>query len=319
MKPTANLEESLAKLVARYGDRAANYIEGLAIRSEMTYDDYINVETLLTLQHPLTNYHDELTFLMYHQQTELWFRLALHELEHGIEALLQEPADIATAIESASRTNRIIKFITQSFDVLIYGLDTDAFMEFRKAFGSTSGFQSAQFRAIEILAGLERHNKESKDHTFYWERAARDITTGEPTLTLTKFKEKHLHWLNEMYEKRKPYSFRLAFEQVLRQRVSKPDLRSLYQTLFNGEAPLELQTLANELVILDSEIIAWKGSHLRAAAKHLAKSPKGTGETNWAEYLSRSLKEEHYFPELVMAMKEASVEEELEMPTLGDA
>ncbi len=319
MKPTTNLESALAKLVARYGDRTGDYIEGAAIRSEMTYDDYINVETLLTLQHPLTDYHDELTFLMYHQQTELWFRLALHELEHGVQALLKEPADIATAIESASRANRIMKFLTQSFDILIDGLSTDAFMEFRKAFGSTSGFQSAQFRAIEILAGLERHNKESKDHTFYWERAARDINTGEPTLTLIKFKEKHLHWLNEMYEKRKPYSLRMAFEQVLRSRVTKTDLQALYQSLFNGEAPSELIALANELTELDARIIDWKTSHLRAAAKHLAKSPKGTGETNWAEYLSRSIKEEHYFPELVTAMKEASVEEESEMPTLGDA
>ena len=285
----------------------------------LTYDDYIHTDTLLSLQTPLTNYHDELTFLIYHQQTELWFRLLLHEMEYGIEFLLKPEPDIARGLESAVRSNRILKFLTQSFDILIDGLDTDEFMEFRKAFGSSSGFQSAQFRAIEIVAGLERHHASGEDKTFYWERAARDIESGEPTLTLTRFKEKHLDWLNDMYEKREPYSFRMAFEKALRQHSKKKDLRELYQEIFNGNISGNLLSLAEELVILDQSIIDWKRSHLRAAAKHLAKAPHGTGETNWAEYLSKSIQEEHYFPELVTAKREAEMEEEIESVTLADA
>lgn len=314
MKSETPLDAAIAKLQARYGDRAADYVEGAAIRREIIYDDYIQTDTLLSLQKPLTDFHDEMTFLIYHQQTELWFRLILHELEHGVEALLEEPAaNIGEALEAARRANRQFHFLTSSFDILIDGLSTDAFMEFRKAFGTSSGFQSAQFRAIEVLTGLERLTKDGKGDTFYWERAARDMNTGEPTLTLVKFKEKHLHWLNTMYENRKPYSFRLAFDKVLH------DKKISYADIFGGSIAAEIRELAEELLKLDRSIIDWKQSHLRAAAKHLARAPRGTGETNWAEYLKRSIKEEHYFPELVAAKGTAEQEEEIEGITLADA
>jgi tryptophan 2,3-dioxygenase len=314
-----DLQTALDKVIARYGDRAADNLESIAIRREVIYDDYIETDALLSLQHPLTDYHDELTFLIYHQQTELWFRLTLHEMEKGIQSLLETQANITRALEAASRTNRIMGFLTDSFSVLIDGLSSEEFLEFRKAFGSASGFQSAQFRAIEIVAGLERKAEKGSDTTFYWERAARDISTGEPTLTLVKFKEKHLTWLNEMYEKRKPYSFRMAYEKALRAASSESDLQKLYQSAITGELGLPLQSLGNELIKLDKTIIDWKRSHLRAAAKHMSKVLKGTGETNWAEYLSRSIAEEHYFPELVKAAEELGAEEEVETVTLGDA
>jgi tryptophan 2,3-dioxygenase len=313
MKPTVSFEAALKKLQARYGERAPDYIEGAAIRREVTYDDYIHTDTLLSLQKPLTDFHDEVTFLIYHQQTELWFRLCLHEMEAGIEALLEEPANIPGAMEAATRMNRILKFLTQSFDILIDGLSTEEFMEFRMAFGASSGFQSAQFRAIELMAGLERHDKETKEETFYWERAARDKETGEPTLTLLNFKEKHLHWLNVIYENRKPYSLRHAFAKVLH------DKKIAYTDAFAPKTPAEIRDLAEELVKLDKSIIDWKGSHYVAAAKHLAKAPRGTGETNWKEYLSRSIKEEHYFPELVSIKKATEQEDEIEEVTLADA
>jgi tryptophan 2,3-dioxygenase len=211
------------------------------------------------------------------------------------------------------RANRILNFCTQSFDILIDGLSTDEFMEFRKAFGSSSGFQSAQFRAIEVLSGLERIDVGGNADTFYWERAARSIETGEPTLTLIKFKEKHLHWLNSLYENRKPYSLRLAFDKVIK------DKNLTYNDLFTPTASQEINNLAHEFAKLDETIIDWKRLHLKAAAKHLAKVQHGTGETNWAEYLSRSIKEEHYFPEVLAARSAILADEEVELPTLGDA
>jgi tryptophan 2,3-dioxygenase len=312
MKHNVTLEEALTNLTNRYGKRAADYIECIAIRKELTYDDYIQTDTLLSLQKTLTEYHDELTFLVYHQQTELWFRLALHEMKLGIEALLKDPADLELTRRSVSRANRILMYCADSFDLLIEGLDTDEFLEFRKAFGSSSGFQSAQFRAIEVLAGLERHSKDHPDETFYWERAARSIETGEPTLTLLMFKEKHLGWLNSLYENRKPYSLRLAFDILLKQRSFT------YDHLFDGTADPSLVELASELADLDEAIINWKRLHLKAAAKHLAKAPHGTGETNWAEYLSKSIKEEHYFPEIISASRLAG-DDSIEGVTLADA
>ena len=320
MSENKNLTQALERLTARYGDKAADYIEGAAIRRELTYDDYIKVDTLLSIQQPLTEYHDELTFMIYHQQTELWFRLMLHEMKYAIEGLLKEPVDMKQALESVQRTNRIAGHLTDSFDVLIEGLSTDAFLEFRKAFGTSSGFQSAQFRAIEILAGLDRKAIKGQDNTFYWERAARDKETGEPTLTLLKFKEKHLTWLNQMYEKREPQSLRYAFEKVISQKfgIKATDPKEFYQKFFSGNDS-ELLRFADELLKLDELIIGWKIAHLRSAAKHLAKAAKGTGETNWAEYLAKSISEERCFPELNLAKKESDMDEEVESVTLADA
>src|SRR5579872_4891966 len=109
MSENKNLTQALDKLTARYGERAADYIEGAAIRRELTYDDYIRIDTLLSIQQPLTNFHDELTFMIYHQQTELWFRLTLHEMKFGIEQLLS--GNIQKAFSSVERINRIFSHL----------------------------------------------------------------------------------------------------------------------------------------------------------------------------------------------------------------
>lgn len=320
MSENKNLTQAIERLTARYGDKAADYIEGATIRRELTYDDYIKVDTLLSIQQPLTDYHDELTFMIYHQQTELWFRLILHEMRYGIEQLLDESAHLPNALQSVQRTNRIFGHLTESFDVLIEGLSTEQFMGFRKAFGTSSGFQSAQFRAIEILGGLDRKAAKGEDTTFYWERAARDKETGEPTLTLIKFKEKHLSWLNAMYDKRESYSLRYAFEKVISQKlgIKATNPQQFYQIFYSTNND-ELLRFANELLRLDELITGWKIAHLRSAAKHLAKAPRGTGETNWAEYLAKSIAEERCFPEVYLAKKEMEKEEEIEAETLADA
>ncbi len=320
MSENKNLDQAIARLNARYGDKGVDYIEGAAIRRELTYDDYIKVDTLLSIQQPLTDYHDEWTFMIYHQQTELWFRLVLHEMRYGIDQLLLDPPNVAKASECVQRANRIYSHLTDSFDVLIEGLSTDQFLEFRKAFGTSSGFQSAQFRAIEILAGLDRKAIKGQDNTFYWERAARDKETGEPTLTLLKFKEKHLSWFNQMYDKREPHSLRFAFEKVISNELNiKPTNPQEFYKKFWDSNNDSLLRFANELLKFDELIIGWKIAHLKSAAKHLAKAPRGTGETNWAEYLAKSISEERCFPELYLGKKEFENEEELESVTLADA
>lgn len=314
---TSEEQQVLGKIIDRFGDRSVDELYSLVVKKEITYDDYIETDTLLSLQATLTNFHDELIFKIYHQQTELWFRLALHEMQRAIRALVAEQPDLAMAGDAVTRINRYFSLISSSFSVLLDGMSSEEFLEFRKAFGTSSGFQSSQFRAIEILAGLERdarktsgsrearpateladvHKSAADQATFYWERAARHLTTDEPTLTLTLFKEKHLKHLNELYRNRKPYSLRIAFDSVLRARVG--DTQDAYSKLENDA---ELTSLAKNLLELDQAIVGWKHHHLRAAAKHLARAPRGTGETNWAEYLSKSMNEQRCFPEISAAL-----------------
>ncbi len=314
---TAEEQQVLGKIIERFGIRSIDELSSLVVKKEITYDDYIETDTLLSLQSTLTDFHDELIFKVYHQQTELWFRLSLHEMQRAIRSLIAEQPDLDTAGDAVGRINRYFGIVSTSFSVMLDGLSSDDFLEFRKAFGTSSGFQSSQFRAIEILAGLERdarktsggresrpaaeladvHKNAADQATFYWERAARHMTTDEPTLTLTLFKEKHLKHLNELYRNRQPYSLRIAFDAVLRARLG--DTSDVYGKLKNDP---ELLSLAASLLELDQAIVGWKQHHLRAAAKHLARAPRGTGETNWAEYLSKSMNEQRCFPELAAAL-----------------
>jgi tryptophan 2,3-dioxygenase len=310
-------QQVLAKIIERFGNRSVDELSSLIVKKEITYDDYIETDTLLSLQSTLTNFHDELIFKIYHQQTELWFRLALHEMQRAIRSLVADQPDLDQAMDAVTRINRYFSIVTTSFSVLLEGMSSEEFLEFRKAFGTSSGFQSSQFRALEILAGLERdakktsggrearpaaelanvHKNAEDQATFYWERAARHLTTDEPTLTLTLFKEKHLKHLNELYRNRKPYSLRIAFDAVLRGRLG--DTADVYSKITSEP---DLTALAKNLLELDGAIVGWKQYHLRAAAKHLARAPRGTGETNWAEYLSKSLNEQRCFPEITAAM-----------------
>ena len=314
---TTEEQQVLEKVLARFGNRSVDELASLVVKREITYDDYIQTETLLSLQGTLTDFHDELIFKVYHQQTELWFRLALHEMQRAIAALVKEQPDLEMAMDAVTRINRYFDIVTTSFTVLLDGMSSAEFLEFRKVFGTSSGFQSSQFRAIEILAGLERdakktsggrearpaaevkgtHRSAEEQATFYWERAARHLTTDEPTLTLLLFKEKHLKHLNELYRNRKPYSLRIAFDSVLR--AKHGDTQDVYSKLATDS---DLAALAQKLLELDKAIVGWKMHHLRAAAKHLARAPRGTGETNWAEYLSKSMNEQRCFPEIQAAL-----------------
>jgi tryptophan 2,3-dioxygenase len=319
MERELTLEEQqvLDKIIQRFGNRSIDELNSLVVKREITYDDYIETDTLLSLQQTLTNFHDELIFKLYHQQTELWFRLALHEMQRAIRSLVADQPELSAAMDAVTRINRYFNIVTTSFSVLLDGMSSEEFLEFRTAFGTSSGFQSSQFRAIEILAGLERNAKKSShgrearpeselaevhksaedQATFYWERAARHLTTDEPTLTLLLFKEKHLKHLNELYRNRKPYSLRIAFDAILRTRLG--DTEEVYSKITSDP---ELYAFAQSLLELDQAIVGWKQYHLRAAAKHLARAPRGTGETNWAEYLSKSMNEQRCFPEISAAL-----------------
>jgi tryptophan 2,3-dioxygenase len=147
----AELIAQVAKLKAKYeamGQDLASYLDGLLHADYLTYWDYIHLDTLLSLQNPKTQFPDEKIFIIYHQITELYFRLILHELEQLVEATTSH-ADFIM------RLNRIIRYfehLENSFDVMVDGMDRKQFLNFRMSLLPASGFQSAQYRLIEFYA-----------------------------------------------------------------------------------------------------------------------------------------------------------------------
>jgi tryptophan 2,3-dioxygenase len=119
-------------------------------RARMSYGDYLRLPELLSAQAPITDAHDELLFIIQHQTSELWMKLAIREIR-GACALIRAN-DVQPAFKLLARVTRIFEQLNGAWDVLRTMTPSD-YSEFRDRLGQSSGFQSWQYRAIEFLAG----------------------------------------------------------------------------------------------------------------------------------------------------------------------
>src|SRR5215210_2928036 len=118
----------------------------------MTYADYLKLGPLLSAQQPLSELHDEMLFIVIHQTKELWMKQMLHELELAVALIEQD--SFAPAYKALSRISRIQAVMTLSWDVLSTLTPVD-YLAFRDVLGTSSGFQSVQFRELEFRLGLK--------------------------------------------------------------------------------------------------------------------------------------------------------------------
>jgi tryptophan 2,3-dioxygenase len=286
------------KLKAKYEVNAQDfkaYLEGLVYQEYTSYWDYIMVDTLLSLQKPKTNIPDEEIFIMYHQITELYFKLSLHEIKQ-----LAERKGNLTASFFASRVSRInayFKNLSHSFEIMVTGMEKEQFLKFRMSLLPASGFQSAQYRKIEICA-THFYNLLDKDKRtefkkespikdmfpyIYWRAGATEVGTGKKTLTLTQFEQKY----NEELE-------RLAIEYQTK------NLSVLFESLDQTEK--QNPELIEVLRVLDQNVnVNWPLMHYKSAVRYLQKQPAdiaATGGTNWQKYLPPRFQKRIFFPEL---------------------
>ncbi|MBN8578223.1 MAG: tryptophan 2,3-dioxygenase [Cytophagales bacterium] len=290
----SSLTEQLKKLQQKYavmGQDLSSYLDGLLYADYLTYWDYIHLDTLLSLQNPKTKFADEKVFIVYHQITELYFNLILWELEQISE---KEALTEKFFLERIDRVIRYFQLLENSFAVMVDGMEKDQFLKFRMSLLPASGFQSAQYRLIEIcctdminlvsLASREAFQEysdlEQQVENLYWRSGATELASGKKTLTLQQFEEKYL---------------KVFKETGLRYRSK--NIRKLYSQHFpNSEAVKDrlrqLDQLANVL---------WPMAHLKSAARYLKLDPndiKATGGTNWQKYLPPRFQRIQFFPEL---------------------
>jgi tryptophan 2,3-dioxygenase len=291
------LVEQLKKLQAKYavmGQDLSSYLDGLLYSDFLTYWDYIHLDTLLSLQTPKTHFTDEKVFIIYHQITELYFRLILWELEQ-ISFKVDLTADFF--IQRIDRVIRYFKHLTNSFEIMVDGLDREQFLKFRMALLPSSGFQSAQYRLIEIQSTdmIYLVSEESREELqneknmrrmlekLYWRDGATELASGKKTLTLQQFETKYMETFFEagqLYESR--------------------NLRQLYISRFR-DSP-QKNAIVQRLRMYDLLAnVHWRLAHLKSASKYLLKDPqeiKATGGTNWLKYLPPRFQRIMFFPEL---------------------
>lgn len=276
------------------GQDLGSYLDGLLYDKYLTYWDYIHLDTLLSLQNPKTHFPDEEIFIGYHQITELYFKLVLHEQKQLVDA------EDLTAGLLTERINRIIRYFriqTNSFDVMIRGMEREQFLKFRMALLPASGFQSAQFRMIEIYstplnnlvhAGVRENYRQNFDlselyKNVYWKKGGINSDTGEKTLTLRQFEQEY----DEVF-------LRLA------KKLQGKTILELYRSL--PEEERNNKKLIEALRNLDVSVnVNWLLMHIGAAHRYLMNKKnavKATGGTNWKEFLPPSFQQITFFPEL---------------------
>src|SRR5258707_8036970 len=199
------LQEQIQKLRQKYaamGQDLSSYLDGLLYSDYLTYWDYIHLDTLLSLQTPKTHFPDEKVFIIYHQITELYFNLILWEIEQMVDHPQLDEKFFC------SRLDRVINYFRQlvnSFGVMVDGMDRDQFLKFRMSLLPASGFQSGQYRMIEIcstdlinLVNIAEREQVTNDkielqlEKLYWRSGATELATGKKTLTLQQFEVKYM-------------------------------------------------------------------------------------------------------------------------------
>jgi len=236
---------------------------------------------------------DEEIFIVFHQITELYFRLILLELG---QICRSEYPDNSVLEDKLSRINRYFRILIHSFPVMSQGMDPEQFMQFRLALMPASGFQSVQFRHIEFMCtdienllnidmrpSLKNASMDKKMEALYWRFGSKDLSTGRKTLTLTRFEQKYDSELRACADRYRLCNLRAKF---------------IGNEKFAG-LPQHIRNLFREL---DENInLGWRKVHLQSAGRYLKKQDsalEATGGTNWQKYLPPGFQQIIFFPEV---------------------
>jgi tryptophan 2,3-dioxygenase len=268
----------------------------------LTYWDYIRLDELLALQQPRTSAHDEVQFIIVHQTFELWFRLAIHELRGALDAL--DRNDLQQGAHLLKRVAAILRTSLHGFEPLMT-MTMQGYAEFRDALHPASGFQSSQFRIIEILLGIERVGSaaEAQEEKFYWEAA---VQAGE---TFENFMKKYHTQLIADYETAKEKNLRRVMLRLTEHATGKSGVDA-YRHLFanRDEHPL-LLSLAESARDLQQAVMDFRLSHHKVTVFTIGAHAAGTSDSHrdpvpsCAAYLANVIRERsEIFPELEEAI-----------------
>jgi tryptophan 2,3-dioxygenase len=252
----------------------------------MSYGDYLSLDTILTAQHPKSDAHDEMLFIIQHQTSELWMRLMLHELDAARRAIAADA--LQPAFKMLARVARIMEQLNSAWDVLRTMTPSD-YTRFRAALGASSGFQSWQYRLIEFAAG-NRNPAMLKPHAHRPGITA--LLSGElarPSLYDEALRAAHRAGLTMPDEVLSrdvgaPWTPHEGVEAAWRRVYADPET---YWTLYD---------LAEKLVDFEDYFRRWRFNHVTTVERVIGLK-RGTGGTGGVPYLRRMLEVE-LFPEL---------------------
>lgn len=267
-------------------DRTSHHDAQLDFSKDMSYGDYLQLDAILSAQKPLSPAHDEMLFIVQHQTSELWMKLALHELMAARACVASDR--LPEAFKMLARVSRVMEQLVHAWDVLAT-MTPPEYSALRPYLAKSSGFQSHQYRQIEFLLG----NKNAAmllPHAHHTERlAAVQAAYETPSLydeVLRLAARKGLPLPAEVLERdwTQPYVARAEVEAAWAQVYTQP------------QAHWDLYQMAEELVDLEDAFRLWRFRHVTTVERVIG-FKRGTGGTAGVAYLRKML-DVVLFPEL---------------------
>jgi len=266
------------------------HLEGLVWANPITYWDYILPDALLGLQIQRTTQPDEMVFIMYHQINELLFKMILWEINQ-VSNSNEVVAPFFT--EKLMRVSRYFDMLSSSFNIMGDGMDKAQYMNFRNTLTPASGFQSVQYRQIEIAstelinlidyrfrATIDRNTP--YEHAFehmYWQAAGKDHATGKKNTLLVNFEKRYK---TELIGKMEDYNTTNLWTKF----------KQLPESVKNDEALIKAMRHYDYTVN-----VSWVMAHYHAAGKYLGNA-EATGGSDWRKYMHPKYQRRIFFPEL---------------------
>lgn len=294
MSSNSDITDQLKEKYDNIDQDLNTHLEGLLYSKPFNYWDYIHTDSLLSLQIQRTTQPDEMVFIMYHQISELLFKMILWEIEQVAKKTNIEAEFFSNKL---MRISRYFDMLTSSFNIMREGMEVDQYNKFRTTLTPGSGFQSAQYRKIEFASTelinlIDNRFRETIDrntpyeHAFdhlYWQAAGKDYKTGKKSYLLTAFEEKYK-------------------EEFIR--FTKFYNTNNLWTKFK-ELPQEIKedkNLTNAMRHYDHTVnIKWVMAHYNTANHYLnisGKTAEATGGSEWVKYMHPKYQKRIFFPDL---------------------
>jgi tryptophan 2,3-dioxygenase len=256
------------------------------LKDRMSYGKYLHLPELLNAQHLLSDQHDEMLFIIIHQASELWLKLAGHEVEAAIGSVKED--DYRQAFKVIARVKLILTQLTQSWSILSTMTPVD-YLKFRDTLGPASGFQSYSYRKLEFLLG----NKNKKLIEVY--RHDPDVfaelssVLSEPSVydvVLRKLSDAGFDIDDQKLER----DFSLPYE-------ANDSVQAAWHTIYcNPDKYFDLYELAEKLVDIEDAFQNWRFKHMYTVQRIIG-NRQGTGGSSGVSFLKKAI-DVSFFPEL---------------------
>ena len=260
---------------------------GIGAGRVMDYGGYLQLPTLLGAQKPLSDEHDELLFIIVHQDTELWLKLCIHELKSATRQIAAD--DLEPAFKMLTRIARIQNHMIQAWEILATMTPFD-YAQFRDSLGASSGFQSVQYREFEFLLGaknermLQVHRSDTAAFSAL-EAATKAPSLYDETLRLLARRGFAIPARHLDRDWTEPY-------------VADAAVEAAWISIYRDAAKWwDLYQLGEKLVDLEYRLQQWRFAHMKTVERIIG-FKRGTGGSDGVNYLVKAL-EKTLFPELL--------------------